>query len=75
MRIGSRPIVEYVAVLAAILCVVFSVAPAFFKNLRASRMTEPMERLAFLASRATALAAGRPVEVAYPSSVTLTPSV
>ena len=75
MRVGSRPIVEYVAVAAALLCVVFSVAPAFLKNLRASRLTEPMERLSFIASRATAVAAGRPVESAYPGAAPLTPSV
>lgn len=75
MRIGGRPLVEYVAALAAVLCVVFSAAPAFLKNLRASRMAEPMERLKYMAERATALAAGRPVESAYPDSAPLTPSV
>jgi hypothetical protein len=75
MRISGRPLVEYVAVGAALLCVLFSVAPAFFKNLRASRMVEPMERLRFIAERATAMAAGRPVEVAYPSSAPLTPGL
>jgi hypothetical protein len=74
VRISGRPIIEYVAAFAALLCVVFSVAPAFLKNLRASRLTEPMDRLAFIASRATALAAGRPVESAYPGSAPLTPS-
>ena len=43
-----------------------SVVPAFLKNLRASRMAEPMDRLSYIASRATAIAAGRPVESAYP---------
>src|SRR5689334_13358020 len=75
MRLSGRPFVEYVAVLAALLCVLFSVAPAFIRNLRASRMTEAMERLSFVASRATALAAGRPAEAAYPGSVPLTPGL
>ncbi len=75
MRISGRPLVEYVAVGAALLCVLFSVAPAFFKNLRASRMVEPMERLRFIAERATAMAAGRPVESAYPGSAPLTPGL
>jgi hypothetical protein len=70
----GRPVVEYVAVAAALSCVVFSVAPAFLKNLRASRLTEPLDRLGFIASRATALAAGRPVEFAYPGSAPLTPA-
>lgn len=38
-------------------------------------MTEPMERLKFMAERATALAAGRPLESAYPASAPLTPSL
>ncbi len=75
MRISGRPLVEYVALGAALLCVLFSVAPAFLKNLRASRMAEPMERLKFMAERATALAAGRPLESAYPASAPLTPGV
>jgi hypothetical protein len=75
MRLTGRPLVEYVAVAAALLCVLFSVAPAFLRNLRASRMSEPMERLAFVASRATALAAGRALEAAYPDGAPLTPSV
>ena len=55
-------------------CVVLSAAPAFFANLRASRLSEPMERLTELASRATARAAGEPVDTAYPASAPLTPS-
>jgi hypothetical protein len=54
-------------------CVLLSVAPAFVKNLRASRLSEPMERLTELASRATARAAGEPVETAYPGPAPLTP--
>src|SRR5689334_16874606 len=75
MRLTGRPLVEYVAVAAAVLCALFSAAPAFLRNLRASRMTEPMERLAYVAGRATAIAAGRPLESAYPGSAPLTPSV
>jgi len=75
MRLTGRPLVEYVALAAALLCVIFSAAPAFLKNLRASRLTEPMERLSFVAGRATALAAGRPLESAYPASAPLTPAV
>lgn len=75
MRLGGRPLVEYVAVASALLCVVFSAAPAFLRNLRASRMTEPMERLGYLAGRATAIAAGRPLESAYPESAPLTPGL
>jgi len=75
MRLSGRPLVEYVGVAAALLCVLFSIAPAFLRNLHASRLSEPMERLDFVASRATGLAAGRPLESAYPESAPLTPSV
>ena len=75
MLLRERPLVQTVAVVAAGLCVVLSVVPAFLKNLRASRMAEPMDRLSYIASRATAIAAGRPVESAYPDAAPLTPSV
>lgn len=70
----ERPFVQSVALIAAGLCVVLSVLPVFFRNLRASRLSEPMDRLAYIGSRATAIAAGRPVESAYPDSAPLTPS-
>jgi hypothetical protein len=55
-------------------CVLLSAAPEFLRNLRASRLSEPMDRLAELASRATARAAGEPVETAYPAAAPLTPA-
>src|SRR4051812_42022663 len=55
-------------------CVILSAAPAFLKNLRASRLSEPMERLSEIASLATARAAGEPLETAYPGTAPLTPS-
>lgn len=48
--------------------------PAFARNLHASRLAEPLEGLERIAARATALAAGRPAEMAYPVSVGLSPS-
>ncbi|MCA9642789.1 MAG: hypothetical protein H6718_13850 [Polyangiaceae bacterium] len=48
--------------------------PSFFENLHASRLAEPVDGLKRLATRATALAAGRPAEVAYPETVPLTPA-
>jgi hypothetical protein len=74
VQLRERPLVQSVAVVAVGLCVLFSVAPAFLRNLRASRMAEPMDRLSFIAGRATLLAAGRPVESAYPGSAPLTPA-
>jgi hypothetical protein len=48
--------------------------PTFAKNLRISRLVEPMDGLAKIGSRATLLAASRGVASAYPASVELTPS-
>jgi hypothetical protein len=48
--------------------------PTFVKNLRASRMSEPLEGLRHIAARAAALAATRPASAAYPESVGLTPA-
>ncbi|MDX2053761.1 MAG: hypothetical protein SFV15_15270 [Polyangiaceae bacterium] len=50
------------------------VLPTFLKNVHASRVNEPVESLNRIAQRATALAAGRSIESAYPESVPLTPA-
>jgi len=49
--------------------------PAFLRNLHASRMAEPLDGVARLASRATVLADASPQQSAYPDSAPLTPSV
>ncbi len=48
--------------------------PTFLNNVHASRVNEPIDGLKRLAQRATALAAGRGIEQAYPESVGLTPA-
>ena len=48
--------------------------PEFVRNLHASRLVEPMDGLKWIAGRASALAAGRPTESAYPPTVELTPA-
>jgi hypothetical protein len=48
-------------------------APAFLRNLHASRLAEPIDGLNRIATRATVLAAGVPAAAAYPESVPLTP--
>jgi hypothetical protein len=48
--------------------------PAFVRNVHASRLAEPIDGLNRIAAHATALAAGRPAEIAYPETVGLTPS-
>jgi hypothetical protein len=74
MRVSERPLVQSVALVSVVLAVVLSVLPAFVRNLRASRFAEPLDGLAFIAARATLLAAGRPVESAYPPAAPLTPA-
>jgi len=54
--------------------VVAAAVPSFLENLHASRLTEPMDGLARIAVRATALAASRPARIAYPDTVGLTPA-
>jgi hypothetical protein len=74
MRVSERPLVQSVALVSVLLAVVLSVLPAFVRNLRASRFAEPLDGLAFIAARASLLAAGRPVESAYPPAAPLTPA-
>jgi hypothetical protein len=63
-----------VALLVSLLGSVLAVfVPAFAKNLRISRMVEPMDGLAKIGARATMLAATRPITEAYPASVGRTP--
>ena len=54
--------------------VLFAALPAFFKNLHASRMAEPLDGVGAIAARATALASGQTPESAFPDSVGLTPA-
>jgi hypothetical protein len=75
MRVSERPLVQSVALVSVLLAVVLSVLPAFVRNLRASRFAEPLDGLAFIAARASLLAAGRPVESAYPPAAPLTPAL
>lgn len=63
--------VTIVAVAGSVLAVSI---PAFVTNLRASRLAEPIEALNQIALQATLHAVGRPVAMAYPTSVGLTPA-
>jgi hypothetical protein len=49
--------------------------PAFFRNLHASRLVEPMDGLNRIAQAAAERAATEPVASAYPASVAATPAV
>ena len=66
--------VQIVIALAVILSGVLAMVPPFLRNLKASRLSEPLDQLGLIASRATALAAGRPTERAYPGAAPLTPA-
>jgi hypothetical protein len=70
-----RPLtpVEAAAAFAVIGSLVATALPSFARNLHASRLVEPIDGLNKIATRATALAAGRPAAEAYPESVGLTP--
>jgi hypothetical protein len=54
--------------------VMAAAVPAFVRNVHASKLVEPIDGLSRIATRATALSAGRPVESAYPASAPLTPA-
>lgn len=53
--------------------VVVVAVPAFLRDFHASRLAEPLEGLAEISGRASALGAGLPVERAFPPSAPLTP--
>ena len=48
--------------------------PAFFRNLSASKLSEPIDGLDRLVTSAVAYADGRPQEISFPPSAPLTPS-
>lgn len=48
--------------------------PAFFRNLSASKLSEPIEGLDRLVTNAVAYAEGRPQEISFPPSAPLTPA-
>lgn len=48
--------------------------PAFFRNLSASKLSEPIEGLDRLVTSAVAYAESRPQEISFPPSAPLTPA-
>ncbi|MEZ4225021.1 MAG: hypothetical protein R3B13_28970 [Polyangiaceae bacterium] len=66
--------VEAAATVAVVGSVLATALPSFVRNLHASRLVEPIDGLNRIATRATALAAGRPANAAYPGSAPLTPA-
>lgn len=74
LTVRSLSAVETVAIIATVGSVVAVTVPAFVSNLRASRLSEPVEALSMIARNATLYAVGRPARLAYPDSVGLTPA-
>ncbi len=74
-RRGTRGVTALdVAVAFAIAGSVLAVAvPAFVRDVRGSRLAEPIEGLAVIGEGAVAYAGGRPADSAFPASVPLTP--
>lgn len=70
----SLSAIETVCVIAVAGSVLAATVPAFVRNLRASRLSEPVEALNKIALHATLYAVGRPTQLAYPPSVPLTPA-
>lgn len=70
----SLSAIETVCVIAVAGSVLAATVPAFVRNLRASRLSEPVEALNKMALHATLHAVGRPARLAYPASVALTPA-
>jgi hypothetical protein len=74
IAVRSLSAVETVTIVAVAGSVLAVSVPAFVTNLRASRLAEPIEAVNKIALQATLYAVGRPVPVAYPTSVGLTPA-
>jgi hypothetical protein len=74
LRVRQLSTLETVAIISVVGSVLAATIPSFVTNLRASRLSEPVDGLSHLAARATAFAVGRPVEQAYPLNVGLTPA-
>jgi hypothetical protein len=65
--------VEAAVAVAVVGSLLATALPAFVRNLHASRLVEPIDGLNRIATRATALAAGRAAHAAYPETAPLTP--
>jgi type II secretory pathway pseudopilin PulG len=72
--VRSLSAIETMAVVAVAGSVLAATVPAFVRNLRASRLSEPVEALHQIALHATLYAVGHPTSMAYPASVGQTPA-
>ena len=74
LSVRSLNAVQTVTIVAVAGSVLAATIPAFVTNLRASRLSEPVEALNQIALHATLYAVGRPISIAYPTSVGQTPA-
>lgn len=65
---------EFAAVFAVAGSLLAVAVPAFFKNLTASKLSEPIEGLDRMVTGAVAYAATHPQEISFPPSAPLTPA-
>jgi hypothetical protein len=73
-RVRSLSPVEAALSVAIVGSVLAVMVPTIARNLRASRMAEPIDGLNRVAMAASSMAASRPAFMAYPAGVSLTPA-
>jgi len=74
MWLSQRSTLELAAIFAVGGSVLAVAVPTFFRNLSASKLSEPIEGLDRLVTNAVAYAAVHPHEISFPPSAPLTPS-
>lgn len=74
MWLSSRSTLELSAIFAVGGSILAVAIPTFFRNLSASKLSEPIEGLDRLVTSAVAYAAVHPQEICFPPSAPLTPS-
>lgn len=67
-------IVEIAVTFSVVATLAATAIPAFVQNLRASKLSEPVEALARIQANAIAYAEGRPQDISFPPSAPLTPA-
>jgi hypothetical protein len=72
--VRSFSALKFAAAFAVGGCVLAAAVPAFFRNLNASKLSEPIEGLDRMVSGALAYAATHPQEISFPPSAPLTPA-
>lgn len=71
---GPRSAVQFAVAFCVGGSVLAAFVPAFFRNLQASKLAEPVEGLDRIVSNALAYSEGRPQDISFPPSAPLTPA-